>query len=166
MYNKFVDNSTFKGAKPMIERFERFSYAISEVSRHWHKIAGDEMEKYGLKGTHSVYLITMSKYPDGLTASELCKLCNRDKADVSRMMSIMEKKGLVTKEGAYQNLYKGVFKLTDEGKKAVKYVSKRASLAVEYAGKDVSDEKREIFYEVLESISVNLKAMTEEGLPE
>lgn len=150
----------------MIKRFERFSFGVSELSRYWHKLAADEMEKYGLKGTHSIYLMAMNKYPDGLMATELCKLCGRDKADVSRMMSIMEKKGLVTKEGAYQNLYKGVFKLTEEGKNAVEYVERRASLAVEYAGRDVSDEKREIFYEVLEIISSNLKILCEDGLPD
>ena len=150
----------------MIDRFERFSKGISELSKYWHKIASDEMEKYGLKGVHSVYLITMDKYPDGLTASELCKLCNRDKADVSRMMSIMEKNGLVSKEGASSGVYKGTFKLTKEGKKAVDYVTERACLAVYHAGKDVSDEKREIFYEVLASFSASLKKLCEDGLPD
>lgn len=149
----------------MVDRFERFSLGISEISKYWHKLAADEMEKYGLKGTHSVYLTTMDKYPDGLTASELCKLCNRDKADVSRMMSIMEKNGLVTKNSA-NGRYKGAFKLTDEGKKAVDCVSERINLAVLHAGKDVSDEKREIFYEVLDCFASNLKNLSENGLPD
>ena len=34
----------------MIDRFERFSLAITEVSRYWHKIASGEMEQYGMKG--------------------------------------------------------------------------------------------------------------------
>ena len=42
----------------------------------------------------------------------------RIKADVSRMMAIMEKKGLVIKEGTNQNLYRGVFKLTETGKES------------------------------------------------
>ena len=150
----------------MVERFERFSFGISELSRYWHKLAGDEMEKYGLKGTHSVYLITMARYPEGLTATQLCELCARDKADVSRMMSIMEKKGLVVKEGVHQNLYRGVFKLTDEGKAAAQYVCGRAALAAELAGKDLTDEKREIFYEALQSIASNLKQLSRDGLPE
>ena len=33
----------------MVDRFERFSFAISEISRCWHKIAAEEMEAYGLK---------------------------------------------------------------------------------------------------------------------
>lgn len=149
----------------MVERFERFSFAISEISRYWHKLTTDEMEKYGLKGTHSVYLLTMLRYPEGITAPQICELCGKDKADVSRMMSIMEKKGLVTKEGIYQNLYRGVFKLTEEGRKAAEHVSKRASLAVEIAGKDLSHEKRTIFYEALESIAGNLRSLCKEGMP-
>lgn len=149
----------------MVERFERFSFAISEISRYWHKLTADEMEKYGLKGTHSVYLLAMERYPDGVTAPQLCEECGKDKADVSRMMSIMEKSGLVTKEGVHQNLYRGVFKLTEEGHAAAKYVRERASLAVEIAGKDLTDETRAIFYTALESIAHNLRELSREGLP-
>lgn len=150
----------------MVDRFERFSYAISEISKHWHKLTAEEMEKYGLKGTHSVYLLTMAKYPEGITAPQICELCSRDKADVSRMMSIMEEKGLVIKEGGHQNRYRGVFKLTEEGQKIVKHVRQRASRAVEIAGKDLTEEKRNIFYESLESIVTNLRELSKEGIPE
>ena len=149
----------------MVDRFERFSFALSEISRHWHKLATEEMEKYGLKGPHSVYLLTMNRYPEGITAPKLCALCGKDKADVSRMMSILEKKGLVTKEGIHQKLYGGVYKLTDNGKAAAEHVSRRASIAVEIAGKDLTDEKREIFYEALESITLNLRELSKQGLP-
>lgn len=150
----------------MIDRFERFSYGILEISKHWHKITADEMEKYGLKGPHATYLLTMSQHEDGVTAPELCEFCGKDKSDVSRMMAIMEQKGLVKKEGIHQNLYRGVFKLTDEGKRAAEFVRERASLAVELAGKDLTDEKRAIFYEALESIVYNLREISKEGLPQ
>ena len=124
------------------------------------------MEKYGLKGTHSVYLTTMNRFEDGVTATQLCELCGKDKSDVSRMMSIMEQKGLVYKEGIHQNMYKGVFKLTEEGKAAAEFVDRRARLAVTLAGKDISDEKRAIMYEAMESIAANLQQLCNEGLPE
>ena len=82
------------------------------------------------------------------------------------MMSIMEKKGLVTKEGTRQSLYRGVFRLTEEGRRAAEHVRQRASLAVELAGKDLTDKNRDIFYEALESIASNLKELSKEGLPE
>lgn len=149
----------------MVERFERFSLAISEISKCWHKITSDEMEKYGLKGSHSVYLLTMLRYANGITAPQLCEECCKDKADVSRMMSIMEDKGLVTKDSIYQNHYRAVYQLTDKGKEAAGFVRERASLAVELAGKELVDEKRTIFYEGLEIIAKSLREISEEGLP-
>ena len=82
----------------MLERFERFLSAISEIDRYWHKIAGDEMARYGLKGPHATYLVAIRRHPEGLTAGQLGECCGRDKADVSRTMATLEKKGLVIKE--------------------------------------------------------------------
>ena len=146
----------------MIDRFERFSLAISEISRCWHKIASDEMEKYGLKGSHAVYLTTLCRYPDGITAARLCELCAKDKADVSRMMSIMEKKELVVKEG---NSYRAQLKLTPAGLEAAEHVRRRATVAVENASRGLTPERRAVFYEALELIVSNLQNICEEGLP-
>ena len=150
----------------MLDRFERFSFAISGISRCWHKVTTDEMEKHGLKGTHSVYLVALTHFPEGVTAPRLGEVCGRDKADVSRMMNIMEKEGLVVKEGERTNRYGGIITLTDKGKELAEIVSKRASRAVELAGKDLTEEQREIFYMALESISDNLRQMSKEGIPE
>ncbi|WP_294560902.1 MarR family transcriptional regulator [uncultured Traorella sp.] len=150
----------------MVNRFERFSLLLFEILRYWHKLTAEEMKKYGLKGAHSIYLLTMLRYPDGITATQICECCVKDKADVSRMMTLLEKKGLVKKEGIHQNLYKGVFKLTEEGRKAALFVSQRASLAVDIAGKDLTDEQRKVLYEALEQIASNLRKLNKEGLPE
>ena len=150
----------------MIERFERFSLAIFEISRHWHKIAGEEMAKYGLKGQHATYLLAIASSENGITAPQICETYGKDKADVSRMMSIMEQKGLDIKESVHQNMYRGVFKLTAKGEEAVAHVRQRVSLAVELAGKDLDIEKRTIFYEALESIMSNMREISKEGLPQ
>lgn len=149
----------------MVDRFERFSVAISAISRHWHKIASDEMDPYGLKGPHATYLVTISRHKEGITASQLCELCGKDKSDVSRTMSILEEKGLVQKDGPSQNRYRSRFILTDKGMAAAEHVCRRASLAVELAGKDLTDEKRAVFYEALDLIAGNLRELSKEGLP-
>ena len=161
-----VEKSTNEKELNMLERFETFSLAISEISKYWHKLTTEEMEKYGLKGPHSIYLLVMSKHEEGLTAPQICELCGRDKADVSRTMSIMEKKGLVTKEGVNPSLYRGLLKLTSEGKRAAQYVADRARLAVEIAGRGLSEENRKVFYEALGIISTNLRELSQNGLPE
>lgn len=149
----------------MIERFSRFSCAISDISRYWHKIATEEMKKYGLRGTHAIYLTTLYRYPEGLTAVGLCEHCGKDKADVSRMMNIMENLGLVEKEDNVKSQYRVRLRLTDAGREAAEQVAKRAAIAVEHGGSGISEENRRIFYETLETIASNLYELSEEGLP-
>jgi len=150
----------------MIGRFERFSIMLTEVTKHWNKIASDEMEQYGLNGCHAVYLTILNQYEEGITAAKLGELCYKDKSDVSRMISVMEKKGLVKKERVHKNFYRALLKLTDEGKQAAALVQERAMKAVEVAGKGISEEKREVFYQVLRQISDNLQVISREGLPQ
>lgn len=149
----------------MLERFAKFSLAINEIYRYWHQLTSEEMTSYGLRGPHCVYLLSIYNNPRGLTATQLCEACGRDKADVSRTMAFLENKGMVTKEGYNQNLYRGVYKLTDLGIEAAEHVCRRASLAVELAGHDLTPEDRAVFYNALESITGNLRQLSKEGLP-
>ncbi len=148
----------------MLERFERFSYGIAEISKYWHKLTTEEMAKYHLKGTHCTYLLALAKAKEGLTAPQLCEICGKDKSDVSRMMKILETKELVVKTGEHQNRYGGVFQLTEQGQIAADGVCKKASRAVEIAGCNLTEEQRSIFYFALDSIAVNLRRMSEEGM--
>jgi len=150
----------------MLNRFARFSLAISEIDRCWHKLAAEEMANYGLNSPHAVYLTTLLDYDDGITAARLGELCCKNKADVSRMVAILEKKGLVRKEAIGNNLYRARLLLTDEGKQAAEHVRQRAAVAVELAGSGMSDEEREIFYRCLELITTNLQTLCKEGLPQ
>lgn len=150
----------------MLDRFERFSLFMFEITRHWHKITSDEMEKYGLKGPHSVYLLALHQHPEGVTASQLVEMCGRDKADVSRMISIMEQKGLVIREGTAKNMYRNLLKLTEDGTAAAEFVCQRIQVAVELASKGLDDVRRKVFYEALELITGNLRKISADGLPE
>ncbi|MBQ6951190.1 MAG: MarR family transcriptional regulator [Clostridia bacterium] len=150
----------------MVERFEKFSLAITEISRSWRRLATEEMEKYGLKGTHATYLTNIYRFENGVTVSQLCELSGKDKSDASRMISILEEKGFVEKKVVGGSLYRGLLVLTEKGKQAAEQVSRRASKAVELAGRDLTDENRAIFYQSLESIVQNLKQLDRDGIPE
>ena len=149
----------------MLDRFARFSLTISEIDRCWHKLASEEMTQYGLNSPHAVYLNTLYEYPEGITAAKLGELCCKNKADVSRMVSILEKKGLVKKESVGSNRYRARLVLTQEGRHAAQQVRKHAALAVELAGTGMTDEDREIFYRCLEQITENLQTLCKNGLP-
>ena len=150
----------------MLNRFARFSLAISEIDRCWHKLAAEEMTKYDLNSAHAFYLTTLIQYPEGVTAVKLSELCCKNKADVSRMISILEKKGLVRKECSGNSKYRGVFRLTPEGVSAAEHVRSRACLAVDLAGQDLTEEERQIFYCAMDSILQRLRVLSKDGLPE
>jgi len=149
----------------MLDRFERFSFALSELSRYWHKITADAMEPYGLKGPYVVYFTTLYRYPEGLSAVNLGELCCRDKADVSRAVSVLEKKGLIRKAKTKKSQYRAPIMLTEEGRKLAEDMIQKAGKAVELGGMGLSDEQRENFYRSLEIITNNLQILSEQGLP-
>ena len=148
----------------MVDRFERFTYAIIEINRYWHKIAADEMSKYGLKGPFAHYLITLYRYPDGVTSVQLGELCDKNKADVSRALAILEEKGLAVRETQNNSYYRAKIKLTAKGRAAAEQVQQIAERAVGIGGKGLTDEQRQIFYEALERIAANLRQVTLNGL--
>lgn len=150
----------------MLSRFARFSLAISKIDRCWHKLAAKEMSRHKLNSPHAVYLSALYEHGDGITAAKLGELCGKNKADVSRMVAILEKKGLVRREATGGNRYRAKLFLTEEGKQAAQDVEQRAALAVELAGSGMTDGEREVFYRCLERITANLQTLSKEGLPQ
>ena len=148
----------------MIGRFETFSFALEKMSSSWSKIATEELKPFGLKGAYVLYLIALYKNEDGLTSANLCEICNKDKADVSRGIKALESKGLVVRDMTASNKYRAKITLTEQGKTTTKALRERIKLAVEKGGKGLTDEQREIFYNALEIISTNLKEISKGGL--
>ena len=150
----------------MLDRFEQFSYSISNIYRHIMKIEREEMEKYGLRGSYAQYLVTMTRFPEGITSSKLSEICDRDKAAISRIVSEMENKGLIRRESDKGNLYRAKLVLTEEGEKAAGFVCERAEKAVNAAGRGLGDDDRKIFYGSLAIIEANLRRISREGIPD
>jgi DNA-binding MarR family transcriptional regulator len=149
----------------MLTRFEQFSSSISNIYKHIQKIERDEMVQYGLKGSFAQYLLAIGHYEEGVTSSRLCEICDKDKAAISRIVAEMEQKGLVYRETSGENLYRAMLRLTEKGKEAALHVSERAKVAVELAGKGLTDESRQAFYAALNLIASNLQEISKQGIP-
>ena len=148
----------------MISRFEQFSASITSISRYIQRIERVEMEKYGLKGPYAQCLLTMSRYPDGITAARLCDACDKDKAAISRMVAELEEKGLLVRDAVGGVRYRALLKLTELGQAAAEHVQERARLAVEEAGAGMNEQQRAVMYAALELIADNLQTICAEGL--
>ncbi|MBE6030795.1 MAG: MarR family transcriptional regulator [Firmicutes bacterium] len=150
----------------MISRFEQFSSVISSIYGAIQKIEREEMAKYGLKGAYAQYLVAVKRFPEGVTSTELCELCDKDKAAVSRIVAEMEEKGLVVREGIKETLYRAKIKLTEEGRKAAEHVLEKGEVAVAIVGKGLTNEDRDAFYRAMDLIANNIQVLTKKGLPE
>ena len=124
------------------------------------------MDKYGLKGFYAQYLVALERYPKGLTSSQLCDICDLDKAAVSRAVAEMERKGLLERVSANESGYRAKLCLTEAGKEAAAYVNRRARSAVVAAGCDLTDNDRKVLYAALESIASRLQVISKEGIPQ
>ena len=150
----------------MIERYEQFSAAVSSLYRYIQKIEREEMVKYGYKGSYAQYLVAMARRHEGITATQLCEICDKDKAAVSRAIGEMEEKGLVKRESMGETMYRAKLLLTQEGKKAADYVCERAHRAVVAADQGLTEETRAEFYKAISLIAKNLHSISREGIPE
>ncbi len=150
----------------MISRFEVISAAISSMYHDIQKIERVEMAKHGLKGPHAQCLVAMSAYPDGVTSAQLCELCEKDKAAISRAVAELEAAGLVCRIQRNGNRYRAQLVLTERGQDIARQVSEKVQLAVERAGEGLEDAQRDVFYPVLARIAGNLHTICKEGLGE
>lgn len=150
----------------MISKYEHFSLSVSRIYHDIQRIERTEMEKFGLKGPHAQALLAMHRYPEGITAVQLCEVCVKDKAAISRSIAELEEKGMVLRNQTNGSSYRAKLTLTPQGTAAALAVSEKARMAVEQAGIGLDDVQREVFYKVLALISENLHTICTEGLKE
>lgn len=150
----------------MISRFERFSYSISTLYRYIQKIERGEMIKLGYKGVFAQYLVALVQRPEGLTAAQLCEICDKDKAAVSRAIGEMEEKGLLRRKGTGDTMYRAKLVLTQEGMRAAKFACDRVEAAVTAADVGLTEENRTVLYAALDLIAGNLENIVKKGIPE
>ncbi len=150
----------------MLSKYELFSLSISSMYHDIQKIERTEMAKFGLKGPHAQCLLAMNRHPEGITAAQLCEICEKDKAAISRTVSELEQAGLVQRNERNGIRYRAPLTLTEQGREAAQSVSIRAQQAVERAGEGLDDAQREVFYRVLALIAGNLHAICKDGLQE
>lgn len=142
----------------MLQRFESFVITINQIYRNIQKLKTREMTEMGLKGTDVMCLFKLDRYEEGLTSAELSTLCMEDKAAISRAVSLLVEKGLITYvDSDSKRKYRAKLILTEEGKNVSARITALISAAVAKGGDGLTDKERAIFYKVLKTISDNLE---------
>lgn len=140
----------------MEERFKRFTVYMTKIRRSIQKIKTEEMAEYNLKSPHVSCLYYLLKYGN-MTATELCEICDEDKAAISRSIVQLEAEGYVAYTEEQKKRYRAQMTLTPKGKKIAESVAHKVDKVLEAAGDGLVEEDRVIFYRSLELISNNLE---------
>ena len=140
----------------MKNRFKLFTVLTSKVNRCIRKIKTDEMAEFNLKSTHVSCLYYLYEEP-GLTARELCDICDEDKAAVSRALDYLETNGYLTCDSKTIKRYKSPITLTEKGRFVASKVNEKVNRVLEEASLGLSEENRINFYKSLTLISENLE---------
>ena len=139
----------------MLNRFGAFVTGITACYKYIQRIKTMEMTEFGLKGTHVMCLFYLHHNARGLTAAQLCQLCDEDKAAISRTLSELESKGyLQTRSG---KKYRAEITLTLEGIALAEKMDTLIENWVCLGGEGLSEDQRSNFYCSLEHIASNLK---------
>ena len=140
----------------MKERFKTFTVLMTKIRRSIQKIKAEEMAEFDLKIPHVSCLYYL--YTEGnMTATELCDICDEDKAAISRSIEQLESKGYVFCSSNTKKRYRAMISLTDEGKTVAKAVAKKVDRVLDTVSEGLSEEERVAFYRALTLISNNLE---------
>ncbi len=143
----------------MKERFKTFTILISKISRNVKKIKNQEMAEYGLRSVHVTCLYYLYS-EESLTATELCELCEEDKATISRGLDFLEENGYIVCETKQAKRYKSALVLTEKGAAVGKKITDKINCVLDEICIDLSEEQRAEFYRSLAVISDSLELCT------
>lgn len=140
----------------MEERFKTFTVQIAKISRCIRKIKSEEMQEFNLKSPHVSCLYYLYRQ-NGLTAKELCDMCDEDKAAISRSIDFLENNGYIVCSSKTEKRYRSPLSLTEKGVKIAAKIAVKIDKMVDIASVGLSEENRVILYQSLHLISSNLQ---------
>ena len=113
----------------MKERFQTFTVLIAKISRNIKKIKNQEMAEYGLRSVHVTCLYYLYA-EESLTATELCELCEEDKATISRGLVFLEENGYISCDAKQAKRYKSALVLTYQHRRMSPRVAMQRAIQV------------------------------------
>lgn len=146
------------------DRFENFVGLVYALNKEVGRIKTQKMESLGLRGTDTMVLYYLAHSPEGLYEADIARVIRQDRAAVTRIVSRLEKGGLLERDvagdapasGGRGSRYRAPVRLTVAGRKAALEMDQIIDNVVEEASADITPEERSRCYgwltQVLESL--------------
>ena len=142
-------------------RFEIFSTSVSQLIKSVQSLKSKKMAQYGLKGTNALCLCQILESGSGLTATELARQGEIDKAQVSRCVAELMERGFVYRDDRDGRRYKQKYRLTPEGLVVATDIHNTVDDIQKTIHKDVTPEELDAFYRTLYKLCENFNELLE-----
>ena len=132
---------------------EYLTITAGKLRKFMQRQFNEDLRSYDLRSVHSMYLLCLLKYPDGLTLKELTELNNVDKANTTRVIASLEVKGYIFKEFVTTGNCKYKILLTDSGIRAATAAEVCVKKNMDKFSAVITDEEKGIMVSVINKIS-------------
>ena len=141
-------------------RFYDFTMLISSA----YKLLRRAQEKYtrlfGLRSVHVAAMLQLLSEPEGLTATELSERCGVDRAQISRVVSELERDGLTGEAcPGEKRRYRGRLRLTEAGARKAEAMNALVAEKLNAVAGDLNPYDVQTFYKVLRQINERLEGV-------
>ena len=127
----------------------KLSNTLNLLRKHFNK----EIKIFGISSEQYAVLKLISE--KNLTPTQIANTFNKDKAAITRFINALEKKEFIKKEDINKRSYK--IYITNKGKKILKEIDKKAIEFRKKIYENISQEKIEFLFEILDKIEKIMK---------
>lgn len=145
----------------MNDRFVMFTTLIANISRSIFRMKSEFMSEFNLKSSH-VSCIYYIHHGLARSASELCRVCDEDKANISRAIKELEERGMISRVRDSRGRRSGRLAITDDGREVAIFITEQIDNIFAILDDAVTEEERAVMYKALSNISSGLSAICDE----
>ena len=139
-------------------RFEAFAPAVVQVARAVQYLKSRKLAEHDLKGTNAMCLCEIEMSGEvGLSAAELSRTCDIDKAQISRIVNELCSKGYITEPESENVNYRKRLKLTPLGRDTAEGINAAVAQIHSFVSGDIPENEISSFYATLDLICEKLK---------
>ena len=145
----------------MQDRFVMFTTLIGNISRSIFRMKSELMSEFDLKSSH-VSCLYYLHHGMAKSSAELCRVCDEDKANISRAVKELEERGMIVRQRDSRGRRSGRLAITDDGREIAIFITEQIENILAVLDDAATDEERRIMYKALSGISTRLCALCDE----
>ena len=142
------------------ERFNTFVLLVSRAYKSLRRAQEKYTRAFGLRSVHVTCMLQLHAAESGLNATELSRMCGVDRAQISRVVSELERDGLTGEASpGEKRRYRGRLRLTEAGERKAEAMNALVADKLNAVAGDLNPYDVQTFDKVLRQINERLEGV-------